>query len=46
MLHIALMMEAESKCEMSTRFCQITRRNIPENGHLYIVSQFSPAPAG
>jgi hypothetical protein len=36
---IYLMMEAASTSEMSVNFYQTTRRNIPEDSHLYI--QFS-----
>jgi hypothetical protein len=45
-LRIALMMETASSFETSVNFYQTTRRNIPEDSHLYVVSQFSPASAG
>jgi hypothetical protein len=35
---IALMMEAASTSETSVNFYQTTRRNIPEDSHLHIIS--------
>jgi hypothetical protein len=35
---IALMMETVNVSEMSINFCKATRRNIPEDSHLQMVS--------
>jgi hypothetical protein len=46
-LAIALMMETESTAETLVNFYQITRRNIPEDSDLHVISYFvGLLPAG
>jgi hypothetical protein len=37
---IALLMEAVNTSETSVNICQTTRRNIPEDSHVYLLHEF------